>query len=308
MLRICTSVLLLSAGPAFAQQDLGHRFTVAPSVGQAEVGDPITLRFSVTLHERDLVTDSVPRPAGELPEGVRILEVQKLARRADRALEGEARVAVYRTGVTAIPTFEIPFLRVSANMRGTIRSEPARIEIASVAPPGNPPLRDLKNLAQAGGVDWLPIGLEAAGLLAAIVAIRRWRARRSRRAEEHSSIGPSVPPRIDPYASALARLARLDPTDLPGAADVVRDCLAAAAGIPALEQTSSELLVALPAHLNGRENRNRLATLLADADLMKFGQGRPGPAVGSSFESARALLASWRTTAGQAPGAADATG
>ncbi|MGH7517675.1 MAG: hypothetical protein ACREOC_09430 [Gemmatimonadales bacterium] len=308
MRRPLAWVLLVSAGPAAAQQDLGHRFDVTPAVTKAAIADPITLRFSVNLHERDLIADSVPRPTGELPEGVRVLAVQKLTRLSDRALQGEATIAFYRTGAQRVPTFEIPFLRVSANMRGTIKSEPADVEIAPVAPPGNPSLKDLKDLAPVGGIDWLPIGVGAAVLAVGALIVRRWRRRRIKR-REPQTIGPSVNPSIDPYEAALARLAALDPRDLPAAADVIRGCLAAAASVPALERTTAELLGALPPRLMQQGNRERLSALLGDADLVKFAQARPPAAAGPAFlGAARALLTSWRAAAQLPPGTADATG
>jgi len=308
MRRPLAWVLLVSAAPAAAQQDLGHRFDVTPAVTKAAIGDPITLRFSVSLHERDLITDSVPRPTGELPEGVRVLAVQKLTRLSDRALQGEATIAFYRTGAQRVPTFEIPFLRVSANLRGTIKSEPAQVEIAPVAPPGNPSLKDLKDLAPVDGVDWLPVAVGAGVTAIGLLAARHWRRRRVRPTVP-PTIGPSVHPTFDPYESALARLAALDPRDLPAAADVIRGCLAAAASVPALERTTAELLGALPPHLVQQGNRERLSALLADADLVKFAQARTPPAAGSAFrDAARALLTSWRASAQLPSGTADATG
>jgi hypothetical protein len=305
MLRRSFWVLLCLAGPAAAQQELGHRFDVTPSREKAAVGDPITLRFRVALHERDLITDSLPRPAGDLPDGVRILAVKKLARQSDRTLVGEASVAVYRTGIATLPTFEIPFLRVTANMRGMIRSEPARVEIASITPPGNPSLKDLKDLAPAGGVDWLPFGIGAAILASLAAAVHRWRRRAA------PSVHPPIRPSAhlsDPFAMALERLSALDPADLPAAADVLRGCLAAA-GVPALECTSSELLHLLPAHLNGQENRARLSGLLADADLVKFARGRADLAAGRAYhDAARALLSRWRAGTRPSSGASNAAG
>ena len=301
-------LLLLVAGSVSAQQDLGHRFEVTQAVARAAVGDPITLRFSVHLHERDLVTDSLPRPTGELPEGVRILRMGKLARNGDRALTGEATVAIYRTGLASLPVFEIPFLRVSANMRGTIRSEPAQLEIVPVAPSGNPSLKDLKGLVPAGGLDWIPWGIAGGVVAAAALALRAWR-RASRRPSGPPAIRPSGHLPADPFDVALAQLAGLEATDLAAAADIIRGCLVAAAGIPALEQTSSELLRALPTHLNGRENRARLSELLAGADLVKFAQGHADPAAGHAFfDSARALLTGWRDRARDPAGSGDAAG
>jgi hypothetical protein len=308
MIRLSALLLLVAAGSVSAQQDLGHRFEVTPAVARAAVGDPVTLRFSIHLHERDLVTDSLPRPTGELPEGVRILRVGKLARNGDRALTGEATVAIYRTGLTALPVFEIPFLRVSANMRGTIRSEPTQLEIVSMTPPGNPSLKDLKGLAPVGGVDWLPLGIAGVVAVVAALAVRAWRRRPSRRPSGHPAIRPSGHP-VDPFDVALAQLAGLEPSDLAAVADVIRGCLVAATGIPALEQTSSELLRALPPHLNGRENRARLSELLADADLVKFACARADPAASHAFfDSARALLTGWRDRSRDPAGSGDAPG
>jgi hypothetical protein len=308
MHRILACLALVAVPPALSQQELGHHFGVTPSAARAAVGDPITLRFSVHLHERDLITDSLPRPAGELPDGVRILEMHKLTRRTHRALEGTAKVAFYRTGVRELPTFEIPFVRVTANMRGTIRSEPGQIEIASVAPLGNPPLKDLKDLAPVDGVDWLPIGIAAGAAAAGVLMVRQWR-RRRRAAGPAALPVPEAPHLPDPYEAALAQLAALDPRDLPAAADVVRGCLADAASVPALERTTSELLRSLPAHLVTEGNRERLTALLADADLVKFAQARTTPAAGPAFlDAARTLLTSWRASARLSRGTADAIG
>lgn len=302
-------LLHLLAIPLAAQQDLGHRFAVAPSASRVSVGDPVTLRFEVSLHERDLITDSVPRPAGELAEGVRILAMRKLERRGDRALHGEATVAFYRTGAQQLPTFEIPFLRVSANMRGTIRSEPLSVEIAPTIPAGNPSIKDLKELVPTGGTDWLPVGIGAGAVVATLLALRAWRRRRAgKTALAALPLRPSAPP-PDPFLSALARLEGMDPLDVPAAADVIRAVLADAANVPALGWTSAELLRTLPPHLRTEGNGERLAELLRSADLMKFAQGRTPPSAGHAFlDTARALLTSWRAALGFAGGTADATG
>jgi hypothetical protein len=301
---------LAVAGRLTAQQDLGHRFAVTPSPTRTSVGDPITLQFEVSLHERDLITDSVPRPAGELTEGVRILAMRKLERRGDRALHGEAAVAFYRTGPQQLPAFEIPFLRVSANLRGTIRSEPVAVEIAPSIPPGNPSLKDLKDLAPVAGTDWLPIGAAAGSLLVGLLGLRAWRRHRVRKAAAPRTLPlrPSAPP-PDPFESALARLAGLDPLDLPAAADVVRACLADAASLPALRWTTAELLRTLPPHLRTEGNAERLSDLLRTADLVKFAQARTPATAGPAFlNAARALLTSWRAALGSQRGTADATG
>ncbi|HEU5171611.1 MAG TPA: hypothetical protein VFU46_13775 [Gemmatimonadales bacterium] len=290
------AALLVLATPARAQ-DLGHRFEAAPAALRARVGEPVELRLSVRLHEGDLITDSVPRPTGELPEGVRLLAIDKLQRRADRALVGRATVAFYRPGAQALPAFAIPFLRVSANLRGRIRSEPVTIEIVPTIPAGNPSVRDIKDLAPVKGVDWLPI-LVALGVVAlSALAARVVRRRRSGGAGP-LTVRPSDRPAVlppDPYDVALAQLAALDPRDLPALADLLRRCLADAEAVPALERTTRELVGALPPHLAGKGSRARLRTLLGQADLVKFARAEPRPGAGAAFvAAARALLETWR--------------
>jgi hypothetical protein len=182
------------------------------------------------------------------------------------------------------------------------------VEIAATIPPGNPSLKDLKDLAPVAGTDWLPIASAAGAVLVGVVALRAWRRRALRKVAAAPSSSPPAP-LPDPFEAALARLAVLDPLDVPAAADVLRACLADAARVPALERTTAELLRALPPELRTAGNAERLSHLLCDADLVKFAQAPTPPAAGRAFlDAARALLTRWRAALGTAEGTADAAG
>src|SRR4051794_32260465 len=143
-LALFAALVGAAAAPARAQ-DLGHRWDVAVETAKATVGDPVTVRFHISLHERDLLSDTVPRPPDSLPDGVRVLEVEMLKRGADRTLAGRAKLAFYRPGTQRVPSFTLPFVRVTANLRGNLVSDSTvTVEIAPTLPVGNPPLRDIK--------------------------------------------------------------------------------------------------------------------------------------------------------------------
>src|SRR5512146_2314008 len=94
-----------------------QRFEMTPDSARATVGDSVTVRFRVHLNERDLLSDSVPHPVADLPEGVRVLEVAPLRKTGSRALDGRARLAFYRIGRRPIPAFGIPFVRIVSGQR-----------------------------------------------------------------------------------------------------------------------------------------------------------------------------------------------
>jgi hypothetical protein len=76
--------------------------------------------------------------------------------------------------------------------------------------------------------------------------------------------------------------------------DALRGYLEAREGMPAREQTTEELLWALPPHLSGEGFRERLRELLDEADLVKFARLLPRPKAADLFlERSRSLLRDW---------------
>jgi hypothetical protein len=300
------------ATPADAQLPDQH-FEVIPEITKAAVGDPVPIRFRVRLDERDLLYDTIPRPVDALPEGVRILSVEKLQRGADRIFSGRARIAFYRLGPQPVPIFGLPFMRaVKGVTRATVLSDSASVEIVPVLPPGNPSLRDIKELDLATGPPLIPLAL------AALVALGTgWYVIRRRRRQPVEAPPPVVeqivpePAAPTAYQAALAQLDQIESESWPAhgevarhyqaVADVLRDYLEAGEELPARERTTAELLWSLPPHLAEGGLRRRCEDLLDEADLVKFARVRPDVATAANFtRAARDLLARWHRAADRA--------
>jgi hypothetical protein len=158
---------------------------------------------------------------------------------------------------------------------------PLQVHVRSVLPqdtalrvpkPARPPLADLG----PWWLRWLPWLLAAVALLTLLL----WWLRRRRRAKPVPAAGDRA------YAEALAAFARLEHMGLVEAGergrfvalavDVLRDYLAARLPAAPTSLTTSELLAAV--RDRGEVPRERLATLLAGADLVKFAAAPVGDA------------------------------
>ncbi|HET7598746.1 MAG TPA: hypothetical protein VFK09_00550 [Gemmatimonadales bacterium] len=299
--------------PTYATAQLPNQsFEVVPEPDRATVGDPIVLRFRVRLDPLDLLYDSVPSPASELREGVRILSVEKLQRGPSRNFTGRARVAFYRPGRQAVPVFALPFMRgVKGMTRGTLTSDSAFVEIDSVAPPGTPALKDIRDIVRPHGRDPRIVAAAAAG--AAILLGAAWAAARRRRVPTAPGAEAPAPalPGPSAYERARARLAAIERERWPergsvdlhyaAIADALRRYFEEAHGLPALGRTTGELVAIIePAAPDGLGAR--CLSLLDDADLVKFARARPGPGAAAAFaRSARALLDDWHSATPEVP-------
>jgi hypothetical protein len=296
-------VALTLALPAAAQVS-GQHWEVIPETDSAMVGDTVTIRFRLHLDERDLLYDTIPKPAERTPDWVRVLQVDKLRRDPNRVFIGRARVAFYRTGRQAVPIFELPFMRsVKGLSRGTLPSDSASVEIVPlIADPSSATLRDIKEPPPPRG----PGPLVLAGGLAALLVTGwiAWRLRRRAPAEAPvpaAGVEVTQPPPPDPYEIALARLGEIErwsARDVARHYEAVTDALRGyleARGVPARERTTSELRWLLPPELLAGGARHRFEDVFEDADLVKFARWRPDAGTAAAFlASARELLAGWR--------------
>ena len=297
------------ATPAAAQFP-NQSFEVVPEVAHAAVGDLVSLHFRVRLDEGDLLYDSVPKPMIDVPEGVRILSVEKLSRGPDRIYTGLAQVAFYRTGRQPAPVFGLPFMRaVKGVTRAMLTSDSAFVEIDPVAPAGNPALKDIKEIERQRGPDPLLVaGTLAAAAVVLVIGFLGWR----RRPAPIVPAEPSGPPvvTLGPYDAALARLAQIEQAQWPArgdvdrhyaaVADTLRRYLEEAHGVPALERTTGELRCALPQILVDAGLKERCGALLGEADLVKFARARRDAQIAERFaRDARALLDEWHAAAPQ---------
>ena len=307
--RVMTLLAALTLPPAaHAQLDYARAFTVTAEPAKVGLGDSVTLRFRLFINERDLLTDTVPRPVEELPAGVRILSVERLRRGADRVFTGTAVIAFYRPGKRALPVFGIPWVQIVTGHRGIVTHDPAEIEVASTIPAGNPSLRDIREPDSPPGLGalWALLGAAAAVAIAWLATRRRAR----RPAPEPEPVAPPLPPPLppDPYTAALARLDTIEAgrwtargdvaRHYEAVADALRDYLEEAHGLPARERTTTELIWSLPPRLAEGGRRRRVQEVLSDADLVKFAKLRPRPDEAASYTSrARDLLERWHRAA-----------
>jgi len=293
--------------PAAAAQLPNQSFEVVPQIARATVGDTVPIRLRVRLDPTDLLYDTVPQPIAALPDGVRLVSVEKLHRDADRTMVGRAVVVFFHPGRQAVPVFGLPFMRgVKGLTRGTLPSDSAFVDILPVAPPGNPELKDIREPADRRAPDWWAV----AGALAATGALGAELRRRRLDSLSHQSASPAspspsaAPPPPDPYEQARLRLEQIERSgwavggDLArhyaAVADVLRAYLEAAHGIPALHRTSRELASSLPPALTSTGPTAPLTSLLAEADLVKFARLRPDPAAADRVvRNARLLLEAW---------------
>ncbi len=292
------------ASPAAAQLP-NQSFEVVPQVARATVGDTIPLHVRVRLDITDLLYDSVPQPVEPLPDGVRLVSVEKLHRAPDRSMVGRAVIVFYRPGRQAVPVLGLPFMRgVKGLTRGTLPSDSAFVEIVPVAPPGNPELKDIRDPLERHGADWWGVaGALAVAGAAAVEFLRRRHEHRPRIAEA-SAAPPPAAPTNDPYQEAKLRLQEIEESgwaadgdrarQYVAVSDVLRAYLEAAHGVPAPRRTSGELIRVLPAALTPDGLGARFTTLLAEADLVKFARARPeAAAADDAVRSARLLLDAW---------------
>jgi hypothetical protein len=300
------ALLLLAPPKPMAAQLHGQQWDVTPETDRATVGDTVTLRFRVRLDERDLLFDTVPRPALTPPDWIRILSVEKLQRQPDRIFTGRARIAFYRPGRQQVPIFQLPFMRsVKGLSRGTFSSDSAAVEIVPVLQAGaSATLRDIKEPPRAAGPDPLELLLGVVALAAAGWLAWRARARSPTSPQEAAPVWAAAPaPPPDPYEAALGRLAAIEAErwaardvvrHYEAVADALRDYLEAH-GVPARERTTSELRWALPPALLAGSTRRRYEEVFGAADLVKFAHWRPGAGEAEVFlGAARELLNGWR--------------
>jgi hypothetical protein len=296
-------IALLVARAAVAQTFETRR----PDTAAVTVGDPVSLRLILRQYEGDALLEQVPHPETALADGVRLLAVDSMRRVGDRLLEGRALIAFYRPGPQIIPAFAIDFRRGAVILHGTMRSDPLPIDVVPVLTDGGgPTLRDIRELVAVSGPDPRLVAALAVLLAVSAWALRRGRGRRApvlAPALAVVDVGPAPAP--DPFALALDRLAEIEASQWAAAgevarhyeavADALRDYLAAAAGIPARERTTAELLWMLPAPLADGGLRLRHESLFDEADLVKFARRRPDPGSATAYlAQARELLARWR--------------
>lgn len=273
--------------------------------GPVTVGDHVTLHLRTQLPAGARLADAVPVDREPLPDGIRLLHADSLRPDRGGAVTGVVTLVFFRPGPARVPPMSVTYRAMPDAPIDTVVSEALAMVVTPLVPVGSGTLRDIKD------IDTAPISLGTAAtttaiaiavLVIVVVASRVKHHRRAARlAAAHREAAVGAP--VGPYGVALARLAAIAEDwagrgDLDShyvlTADVLRRYLNDAHGIPALERTTSELLVALPAPLSTPRTYTTARELFNAADLVKFARYSPrpsGPTV--LLTTARSLLADW---------------
>ncbi|WP_156798951.1 hypothetical protein [Gemmatimonas aurantiaca] len=245
-----------------------------------EIGDPFTLIVTVVVPtdariEWPTITDTAATVAMRAPVKV-IDEGTNFGGRRERA---EYTLSAWDIGTLHIDLPDAVVRYGDVTMR--VPMSDARVFVKSVLPGDTTlhvpkPARDLFPRVLPWWQRWWPALLVIAGL-----GLLWWLWRRLRRRK----LAVAAAPPLDPYARAIHEFDRLDRLALAEAGesgryvalavDILRLFVAARLPDVELSQTSAELLVA--AIDDPRVPRDRLISLLADADGIKFAARRVSP-------------------------------
>ncbi|MEP6571184.1 MAG: hypothetical protein ABJD11_00760 [Gemmatimonadota bacterium] len=293
--------LLLLARPAIAH---AQYFEITPERDSARVGDIITFHTRLHLGLQQRLTEPVPRPAAELPEGMRLVSADTMRLQKDGAYDGKMQMVFYRTGTIIVPQFEVGLRIIGADVPTRLSHESPHIEIIPLLPSGVQQLKDIRPLAPVGGRN--PVPFIAAGL--AVLALVAWWRRPRRAAAPVKVEEAAAPPPPTPYEIALARLESLGagewarPDVVPyyhAVAEVLRDYFSAIADPIDPGTTAAELSQILAGFERPAAVTRRAVRVFGDADLVKFAAVRPDRAAASAYlAEARAVLANWDELSG----------
>lgn len=263
----------------------GARLSVEAAPREIRVGDAIRLTIRLTAEAgSDLAIQAPPEALGEFEILEWLAPREVRGRAGERTLVVDATVTAWRTGDLVIP----PISAVGP-ASGEVRSEPVPIAVASVGIDSSEDIRPIKDPLSLP-IDWTRIALIAlAALAAAIVAFLV-----ARRLRRRPAAAPAAPvPARPAHVVALEALERLAAEGLVARgrvaehtmrlADILRRYFEARFGFPALDMTTSEILLALRRPLDREGIRRSLdlhgeiADLLHEADLVKFAEFSPDP-------------------------------
>lgn len=302
--------------PALAAQQL----IVTADVSRVPVGEQVTVRVEARIGAVARLIERMPRPADSLPEGVRVVSGDSLTPVGAGTYVARMRFAFFRPGVASVPALALAF-RTSEDVRpDTLRSRPLPIEVVASLPPGNQPMRDIKDLESLSphsrDTRWLAM-LAAAALvvLLYLTGVRRARRLALRPIVRDASLARAGATASGPYGNALGLLREIEEAHWPSVGqvarhyervtDVLRSYLEDEYRVRATDRTTPEVVWSLPTELSAHGQREECHALLEEADLVKFARFQPDEEAAAAFlVRVRALLARWHAVSAPVPDSA----
>lgn len=271
---------------------------------------------SLTVGDVVPVTLSVTHPAGyrlipadlthswataELPLEVGAQSAVTIADNGDgtQTSRQTITVTVWEPGQLALPPLSLSMSDPQGNLQ-TVTSSPAVLTVSSVLVDGDTTLRDIKPPATLPAPSVWPTATAVSVVILLVagsaVAFVVWRKNRPQ------------PDTRSPFQRALDDLTRIEQMNLPAQemaqahvtliTDVLRRYLEADFDIPALDQTTAQIVAALNAPTAPNLSpavREQLVALLQEADLVKFANVEPDPTTAVSLgEVVRGLILDMR--------------
>ena len=276
---------------------------IAVDTTRATLGDPIQL--NLLIRHRPDEKPALPSLAKLLQDAAVREVASSEARLADGVVETKLHyeLRLYALGTREIPALPLHFIQASGDtlVRTTA---PLAIEVLSVRSEGEENWRDIEAPVEIpGGVPlWLAVMLAALVLVGLIFAIL-WFLERRKIAPESA-----IPPEPIDYLAEFARIAAMGliergdyKTYYTLLSDNLRRHLEENLRIDAMEQTTTEISMALKMNAIEGGIAREIGSFLAAADLVKFARFAPDPenarrAPQTGMAIVRALDA---TTAGQ---------
>lgn len=248
------------------------------------------------------------------PEGTRVdapdttrllpLEVRDLTRN-EETTDGRLRVSLaYKLQVFEVGKRTIAGLEAACLLPGKDKPAGARVpgvtlQVTGVVPPDAKDIMDIRDPVpiRMKRSDWIVAAVLAVVVLAVLVLVGLWIARRLRARRSR----PAPPVILTPQSWALSRLADLERRNLPAQDDcpghyaelteILREFVEARFDLPANEGTTSTLARDLVRLEVDSELIQRLVEVLREADRVRFGRMPAGPSdAATALEAARETI------------------
>lgn len=275
---------------AFAAEDLpGVRVTATLDKDRVTIGDVFGYEIRITAPKGARIDTP------DLAEKLAPLEIRDL-KRTDETSKDKLNVTLaYRLQVFEVGKRIISGLEIPCSLPGKAKAAQARVpgvtlQVAGVVPPDAKDVQDIRDPVpiRMRRSDWLLAALIAALLVAALVVLGLWMARRLRNRRRR----PEPPKVVTAQSWALSRLAELERRNLPALDDcpghyaelveILREFVEARYDLPANEGTTASLLRDLWRAGADPGFVQPLMAVLREADRVRFGRIPVGPADAST--------------------------
>lgn len=276
---------LLSPLSSWAQQP-GVRVIASTDTSSIRIGEQVKLRLSATVEQPAGITVVFP----QLPDSMEHWEVVSRLK-PDTTGDNNKKIfsqtiilTSFDSGHWDIPAFRFDVVQNTAGITDSAFTVPLGIDVGTIEVDTTKAFKPIKSVKGVGWNFWdywLYFAIGISGILIGIGLIVYFRSKPKK------VVVKPVVPLISPYEAALQQLQQLRAEKVwqqgnvklyyTRLTDTLRTYLEQQFNIPALEQTSEELLQHIKPVTILNQQRDKLRSLLTLADLAKFAKLHPSP-------------------------------